>query len=197
MDFDVLSNLGWREGLMAVAGLLAIYVAIVYWRMHRLRRVEEQARTAPLSFSANSAVAAYSVEQSPEVIQLAKTSGTPPPDMPSALGTPEFQFPWNEPPAANPQEQRISALEIEVDQLRREVGGLRAEVLLFREAKQQEKDLVREESRASVTQLIAPQYSEAMELALKEVDPAVISQQCGITRAEAELVAALVRNRDN
>ncbi len=84
-----------------------------------------------------------------------------------------------------------------MDQLRREVVGLRDEVLLFREAKQPEKDLVREEPRASVTQLIAPQYSEAMQLALKEVDPAVISQQCGITRAEAELVAALVRNRDN
>lgn len=197
MDFDVLSNLGWREGLMAVAGLLAIYVAIAYWRMRRLKRVEELARTAPLSFSANSAVAAYSVEQSPEVAPSANSSGTPPSDMPSALGTPEFQFPWNEPPAANPQEQRIAALEIEVDQLRREVGGLRAEVLLFREAKQQERVPVHEAPRVPVAQLIAPQYSEAMQLALKEVDAATISQQCGITRAEAELVAALVRNRDN
>ncbi len=60
-----------------------------------------------------------------------------------------------------------------------------------------EEPKINEEPRISVAQLIAPQYSEAMQLALKDVDAASISQQCGITRAEAELVAALVRNRDN
>ena len=45
--------------------------------------------------------------------------------------------------------------------------------------------------------MIAPQYSDAMQMALQHHDAATISQQCGISRAEAELVVALVRNRDN
>ena len=48
-----------------------------------------------------------------------------------------------------------------------------------------------------LAQMIAPQYSDAMQMALQHHDAATISQQCGISRAEAELVVALVRNRDN
>ena len=36
MDFETLANLGWREGLMAIVALLAIYMAIAFWRMYRL-----------------------------------------------------------------------------------------------------------------------------------------------------------------
>ena len=199
MDVEFLSLLGRREGLIAIVVLLVAYVAVVFLRMRRLKRMEAQARAAPLSFSASAAVAAYGAGQvapespaptGPRGVENASGEA-------STLGSSDFPFPWNEPPSSNSQEQRIVTLEVEVDQLRKEVGGLRAELMLMREARQNEEPKFNEEPRISVAQLIAPQYSEAMQLALKDVDAASISQQCGITRAEAELVAALVRNRDN
>ena len=191
MEFDFLANLGWREGLVAIVGVLAVYVVFIFLRMHGLRREEMRARTAPLTFTATSAVAAYGAEQ---VIQPEDGGKV---QLPGDLGTPDFPFPWNEPPADTPQERRLVRLEMDVEQLRKEVGGLRAEVMVLREALQRPAAPVLPETKPSVAELIAPQYSEAMQLARKRVNPADISQQCGITRAEAELVAALVRNNDN
>lgn len=54
-----------------------------------------------------------------------------------------------------------------------------------------------EHSKPPVTQNISPLYSEAMQKAILGQDAASISRDCGISRAEAELVAALVKNRDN
>ena len=199
MDLDILSGFGWREVLMVIVFLLAVYMAFVYLRMRHLRLKEAAALSLPQVLSPTSALAAYRAEQAPAPVS-APAPESPPPM--GELGTPEFQFPWNEPPGENPLEQRIALIDAELDQLRKEVGGMRAEILVLRETVRRqeavpEAEPVREEPRQSVTQAIAPQYSEALQLALKDVDAAVISQQCGITRAEAELVAALVKNRDN
>ena len=191
MEFDFLANLGWREGLVAVVGLLAVYVVFIFLRMHGLRQEELRARTTPLTFTASSAVAAYGAEQTVPSVEEGKVQA------PGDLGTPDFPFPWNEPPADTPQEQRLARLEMDVEQLRKEVGSLRAEVLVLREALQRSATPAIKETKPSAAELIAPQYSEAMQLARKRVNPVDISQQCGITRAEAELVAALVRNNDN
>ena len=194
MESDFLANLGWREGLMILVGVLAIYIAFAYLRMRRLRRNEPPVSPAPLSFSASSAMAAYGADQGgksseePVVTQVVEEK----PD----LGTPEFQFPWNEPPAPDSEFQRVAILEVDVEQLRKEVGALRAELLVLKEAIQRAHEPAPEVRPPSVADLIAPQYSEAMQLAQKQVDPAEISQQCGISRAEAELVAALARNQN-
>ena len=75
-------------------------------------------------------------------------------------------------------------------QLRKEVGGLRAEVLVLREEQR------REIKQVQVTQNVSPLYSDAMQMAMQGHDAATVSQHCGISRAEAELVVSLVRNRD-
>ena len=188
MDSDFFSALGWREGLMAIIGLLAVYVVFISLRVHGLRQAESRARNAPLTFTANAAVTAYGAAQAVPPANAA-------PAQPGELGTPDFPFPWNEPPADSPLEQRVARQEIEIEQLRKEVGGLRAEVLVLREALQYSAASV--SPKSSVAELIAPQYSEAMQLARKRIAPDDISRQCGITRAEAELVAALVKNHDN
>ena len=188
MDSNFFSALGWREGLMAIIGLLAVYVVFISLRVHGLRQAESRARNAPLTFTANAAVTAYGAAQA---VPLANAA----PAQPGELGTPDFPFPWNEPPADSPLEQRVARQEIEIEQLRKEVGGLRAEVLVLREALQYSAASV--SPKSSVAELIAPQYSEAMQLARKRIAPDDISRQCGITRAEAELVAALVKNHDN
>ena len=188
MDSDFFSALGWREGLMAIIGLLAVYVVFISLRVHGLRQAESRARNAPLTFTANAAVTAYGAAQAVPPVNEALAQ-------PGELGTPDFPFPWNEPPADSPLEQRVARQEIEIEQLRKEVGGLRAEVLVLREALQYSAASV--SPKSSVAELIAPQYSEAMQLARKRIAPDDISRQCGITRAEAELVAALVKNHDN
>ena len=198
MDFDLVSGLGWREGLLAVAALLAVYVGLAYTRVRNLRRTESQAEKSPLTFSATAALAAYDAGQDgAEHVPMEVNAKEAREEKTDTLGSSDFPFPWNEPPSPQSSEQRLIALELEVDQLRKEVVGLRAEVALARVARPNREAPKANEPEISVTQLIAPQYSEAMQLAQQNIDALTISQQCGITRAEAELVAALVKNREN
>ena len=189
MEIEVLTNLSWREGLIAIVGLLVIYLLVVFLRFNRLRR-EKTAASLPNTVALNSAIAAYSAIQKPETSVAADNSAASETASPAAT-SPPFDFPWNEaPPPAVGQEQ-VDALEREVNQLRKEVGGLRAEVLILREAQ------AREPEKTPVTQGVSPLYSDAMQMAIQGQDAASISHYCGISRAEAELVVALVRNQDS
>ncbi len=184
MDFDALTNLSWREALIAVVALLVLYVVIAFWRIRRLKRQKVAASTHDL-LAAQSAVAAYAAVQEPGLSAV--------PEAPVLLSEPsEAAFPWNEPPPEIPGQRLIESLEREIKQLRKEVGGLRAEVLVLREQQQREISQAKTFTQSSVS----PLYSDAMQLAMQGNDAATISLHCGIARAEAELVVALVRNRD-
>ncbi|MFZ4537265.1 DUF2802 domain-containing protein [Propionivibrio sp.] len=185
MDFEGLANLGWRVALIAIIALLVIYVVFAFLRIRRLKR-EKVIISVPDPLAVKSAVAAYAAVQEPESLNSPTFHNSPEP-----LAAPsEAAFPWNEPPPGYPGQHKIEALEREIVQLRKEVGGLRAEVLILREEQR------RELSQSQVTQNASPLYSDAMQMALQGHDAATISQHCGISRAEAELVVALVRNRD-
>ena len=174
---DALANLSWREALIAIIAGLVLYVIVVFLRMRRLKRAKAAATGAAFA-AAQSAVAAYAAEQTPEA----------PPETPARI---EPEFAWNEPPPEIPGRQMIEALERNVAVLRDEVGVLRAELSAVREA------LERELSQPQVAQNISPTYSDAMQMAMQGHDAMTISQHCGIARAEAELVVALVRNRND
>lgn len=175
---EALTSLSWREALIAIIALLVLYVLVAFLRMRRLKRARAEVRVAePLV--AQAAVAAYAAAQEPAL----------PPEAPVRSAVPEF--PWNEPPPAIPGQQLIDALERDVNQLRSEVGALRAELLQVREAMQ------RELNQAQASHSVSPLYSDAMQMAIQGHDATTISQHCGIARAEAELVVALVRNRDD
>lgn len=182
MDFEVLASLSWREALIAVVVLLVLYLLVAFLRISRLRN-ENMSAPGATAHVAKSAVAAYVSVQEPEAPSEAGGSEEPS----QVKGEP---FPWNEPPPDTPGQRMIEALERELEQLRKEVGGLRAEVLSLREEQH------RELSKAQVVQSVSPLYSDAMQMAVQGQDAAGISQLCGISRAEAELVVALVRNRD-
>lgn len=170
MDFETLANLGWREGLMAIVALLAIYMAIAFWRMYRLRHPPSD-EAPPPPFAACVAVAAYTAVQPQE--SLPEPPSPPEPPTP-ALGSADFPFPWNEPPEPDPQGERIEALEKKLARLNKEVKALREETVQLREALKK-----REEPRKPpLAQMIAPQYSDAMQMALQHHDAATISQQC-------------------
>lgn len=175
MDFAVLNNPTWRDVLVLIVALLAIYVLVVLLRMRRLRKVE------PIpTLSQTSAVAAYAATRDAESTPVPKSGVEP-------------DFPWNEPPPEIPGQREIARLEGEVTRLRAEIDELRAEL-------RGELDAAREEFRGELmqsraTQSISPVYSEAMQMAMQGHDAQSISEHCGVARAEAELVVALVRSR--
>lgn len=212
MNLDILAELSWREALVGVVALLVVYLALVYLRFRRLKS-PRPAPEAPASAAVSaSAVAAYAAVQTVDAAadvpaatnpgtnlgtnpgtNLGTNPGTTPGATPAAFAAPAdaFDFPWNEPPLDAHGKEKMLALETELAQLRREVGGLRAEVLVLREAQQK----VQAEPPAAMP--ASPLYSDAMQMATQGRDAESISQHCGISRAEAELVVALVRNRDN
>ncbi len=195
MDFGVLAemlaSLTWRETLIAIIAVLVLYVLVAFLRMQRLKRIRYKASAQKLS-NAKSALLAYAAGQAPELHPESPPESTPvlatelPPEAPARV---EPEFAWNEPPPEIPGQQMIDALERNVALLRGEIATLRSELSLVREA------LERELSQSRVTQNVSPLYSDAMQMAMQGHDATTISQHCGIARAEAELVVALVRNR--
>lgn len=195
MNFhDLAIGFGWREALLGVVALLALYVLIVFRRLRRLRpppvvappSAEEtvvEGGTPPAPLSADSAASAAAGER------VAATY---------ARG----DFPWNEPPEPQPPEERIAALEGELGRLRGEIGALRKEVAML----EGELAVLREDSRQGLARVnehvlamqhVAPIYGDAMQMALAGHEATMIAERCGIARAEAELVVALIRNRDD
>lgn len=191
MDIDLLSSLGWREGLIAIIALLVVYILILFIRVRRLQRA---APVVP-SLTAQSAVAAYTAIQQPdpavatappEAAAVPSPAAVPTPVAGAAVGKADFA--WNEPPPDIPGQALIDALQRELYQLRCEVDDLRAEVLA-----------AREDVRRQAAQAAAPpaslSYNDAMQMALQGHDATAIAHRCGIARAEADLVVTLARNR--
>lgn len=194
MDFDVLTNLSWREVLLGFVAVLLLYVVAMSLRMWRLKHAKALAGI-PEPHLAQAAVAAYAAEQTPVAPTLPATPADVEKDL--ALEKPaerierERGFPWNEPPPEIPGQQLIDALERHVYQLRSEVKELRTELRLLGE------EMQREISQSRAMQSVSPLYSDAMQMAMQGHDAATVSERCGIARAEAELVVALVRNRND
>lgn len=188
MNFDDLA-LGWREALLGVVVLLALYVLVVFRRLRRLRRktaAETEAEAAS--------------EPPPAAEPPDAAPGVPAERVAAAYA--KADFPWNEPPDAPAPDVRIAALEGELNRLRSEVATLRGGLATLdgglaslREDLRQE--LARVNEHVQAAQHIAPIYGDAMQMALAGHDAAAIAERCGIARAEAELVVALIRNQDD
>ena len=194
MDSDFLTYLGWREALLAVVALLVIYILISFLRIGRLKNAAVQ-QPATTPHSASVAVAAYAAakeeDMPPSVEPVVEVPAEPPESATAEESRPrERAFAWNEPPQKVADTLRMEALEQDVAQLRRELGGLRAEVQALRE------EQWRELSWVQVAQNTSSFYSYAMQLALQGQESDDIARLCGISRAEADLVVALARNQD-
>jgi hypothetical protein len=196
MDFKFLTYLSWREILVVIIVLLVLYVLFAFLRISRLRNETPFAQELSSATSRN-AIQSYVAVQEPEMSVEPETSAEPedaaaqavPEEVPRPRRPVKKQaFAWNEPPSESPEPRRIKVLEQDLAQLRREIGGLRAEVQALREEQR------REISKVQVAQNASPFYSDAMQLATQGREAADISVLCGISRAEAELVVALARN---
>lgn len=85
----------------------------------------------------------------------------------------------------------MRGIETELAQLREEVDTLRGEVAALRDEMWQEVGHMR------AHQMVSPLYNDAMQMAQIGHDAATIAERCGIARAEAELVVALVKSQNN
>lgn len=200
MDIDLLSSLGWREGLIAIIALLVLYILVMFLRMRRLQRELRVAGVSPRV--AQSAVAAYAAAQDPESIPTVTPVEPVAPEVPVAaaaavettarVAADPPEFPWNEPPPEIPGQALIDALQREVYQLRCEVDELRGEVLAARE------DFRRQlaQTEGAALEASSPVYNGAMQMAVQGHDATTIAHHCGIARAEADLVVALARSRN-
>jgi type IV secretory pathway VirB10-like protein len=188
MDSGFLAYLSWREMLVLIVVLLVLYILFAFLRISHLRSEAAPARELPpvvIRKTARAQAAAGKAEMPDEPEDDAAPAA---PEKPSPAARKKQAFAWNEPPAKGADSRRIEVLEQDVAQLRREIGGLRAEVQTLREEQR------REMNKVQAVQSTSPFYSDAMQLATQGREAADISVLCGISRAEAELVVALARN---
>lgn len=161
-------NLGLRELVMFLVALVVIYMVVQLVLMHRSRPLPLPS-APPVVAEPGFGPALAAAYQAPEE----ETTSTS----------------WDATNSQFAQNAFMDGVERELDQLRSEVDVLRTEVAVLREELQGQLNL----SRA--TQAIAPIYGDAMKMALAGHDAGLISERCGIARAEAELVEAMIRNQ--
>jgi hypothetical protein len=101
---------------------------------------------------------------------------------------------------AKPGEDRFQ-LELEVQQLRRDLAQLRAE---FADQRRELSELgasvnaQRDQLEAGLAnQGVSPEYNEALVFARRGLGVEAIAERCGITLAEAELVVSLARREED
>lgn len=170
--------IGWREALLGAIALLVLYVVFAFARLKRIRAVRPSAGSGAPTPLDTAFVATPPVLKEPAV-----------PETPRA----DFDFPWNEPPPPEEQgsDERIALLEKQLHQMRDDLAALRAELMVVREETKQRVE------RVQAAQNVAPIYGDAMQLAMAGYDASAIAERCGVARAEAELVVALIRNSAN
>ncbi len=86
---------------------------------------------------------------------------------------------WEKDPSEFGQQVMNSGIEAELAELRGEIAALKEEVSLLKAARH-----------------VSPQYGEAMALAQQGMAAQQVAERCGISVAEAEMVCALSRAKD-
>lgn len=162
-----ISGFGLRDGILLAAGVCAVYFIFMLLRLRKI--------------SARKRFVASAVEQTDEFPHLdPEDSNITSRDIELAAARPQQQNQHN----FGDQLQRFG-MESEFQRLQQELALLRSEMSSLRG------DL----ERLKAAQSVSPLYSEAMNLAERGHDAAGIAGRCGISIAEAELVAALAANR--
>ena len=172
-----MTELGVREAIWALVGVLSLYLVVILFRLALPRRPRPASGAAPQTEVVAAPPAAVAVETMPA-----------PPEI----------------PLAEMNELEIQQLRRDIGQLRTEQDFLRSELVALRlDMNEIQGTLARAEVQALQPQApqqyvrpVSPQHSEAMLLAGRGVTAAQIADHCGISVAEAELVCALARAED-
>ena len=174
-------ELGVREAIWALVGVLSLYLVVILFRLALPRRARAAVEAAPQT----------QVVEAPPAAVAAAAAVEPRPALPEI-------------PLAEMNELEIQQLRRDIGQLRTEQDFLRSELVAMRlDMNEIQGTLARAEVQALQPQApqqyvrpVSPQHSEAMLLAGRGVTAAQIADHCGISVAEAELVCALARAED-
>jgi hypothetical protein len=194
MDFSALDTIGWRDGVLLAVGLSGVYLVLTVLRLFQVgKRAQQVDSRHDAEFAVTPASTFAGVEPMIDLSReipaqyIASPSGTPAAPASSAMFT--RTTPRVMPPEPVPgdfaRELSRSSVEVEVQQLRRESAVLREELGKLRD----------ELASLKAARNVSPLYNEAMALAQQGVPAEGISGQCGISLAEAELVAALAQGQ--
>lgn len=164
-------TIGVRELVLALIVVIAVYIAIVLWRMRHLAAGGKTTADKP-------------VGKAEQIVPEIDAQPLPSPETPAMA---DDAFVGDGERMA--RELLASGMVSELALLREEVDALRGELAALREDMQQELAHLR------ATQTVSPIYGDAMQMAAAGYDAAMIAERCGIARAEAELVVALARSQ--
>lgn len=171
-------TIGVREAVLALIILVALYIAVVLWRMRRLGTpADQQQAGAPVSFGA--------AQPATEPVREAEHQPATNEDASGLSASDAF----GGASARMASELMTDGLARELGQLRDEVDVMRGELAALRE------DMLQEMAHLRAAQTVSPIYGDAVQMAAAGYDAAAIAERCGIARAEAELVVALARSQ--
>lgn len=170
MNFDPVSiTIGWREAVVGLIVIVALYMVGVVLHMRRLRGKSAAAVPLPIAEAPRAEPKAPAPEEA----------------------SPRDDIGWQSAQSHLAQEAFMRGVEDELAQLRDEVDALRGELAALRD------DIRQEVGHMRASQTVSPLYTDAMQMAQLGHDAATIAERCGIARAEAELVVALVKSQNN
>ncbi|MDR0672085.1 MAG: DUF2802 domain-containing protein [Zoogloeaceae bacterium] len=193
--------LGWREILLALILLIVAYMLLLIWRMRRIGRLHARIETMRLepkspgftepsgekSLPGNNEHAEEREDMSP-IYERPRNRLRQPAPPEEALATPDVSF---------AQRTFMAGVEREMAQLREEMDALRGAFSALRSDNGEWRNAVEQEMhKLKMAQNAAPLYNDAMQMALLGHDAVTISERCGIARAEADLVVALIKRKE-
>lgn len=195
-------NPGWREILLVLILLIILYMIWLLWNMRRMQR-DRRRPASPLEPRVASPLdnlgeardeddAAYTYSLSPRPVLTENE-----PRVEEALSRREPAWTPPDNAAGFAQQAFMDGVERELEQVREEMDALRGGLAALRqEVAGLHETFQQEVLAARAAQNASPLYSDAMQMAILGHDALTISERCGIARAEAELVVALVKNKD-
>lgn len=187
-------DFSWRDGVLLVAGMAGIYLALLVLRLLKVGKSAKSPVAVPRAPTIGDTDGLVDLSRDvPPGFMDEKTPAPTEREWPiagfAAAGATAWAAggrvaaPSNEAPADFAGQLQRSHVEVDVQQLRRESAALREELARMRE----------EMASLKAAQNVSPLYSAAMSLAQNGVTADGIAGQCGISLAEAQLVAALAR----
>lgn len=197
--------LGWRDGILLLVALAAIYLVFMLLKLTQIGRQHRQlpAHAEPPEEPAIDTVSPLrrraEVEQAPVVEAYVAEPEEPPPAEPFAAA-PQPTFEWDDVKTLFGEEEGAAAPEVSpmrpggfgehlAEHLAR--SEVEAEVQRMRSEMERMRNEV-EELRAA--RRVSPQYAEAMELAQRGYSAQDLADRLDISLGEAELVHALSRS---
>ncbi|MDR3053977.1 MAG: DUF2802 domain-containing protein [Zoogloeaceae bacterium] len=202
--------LGWREILLTLILLIVIYMVWLVWRMRRIGRQTPTPRprrdeprvslNEPSIFSERNTDDDSNDDDDDDGEDVLLTYASPRRRNPFSSTSSESAVPPVETASSTQDiarqaimagvEREVGQLRDEMDALRGAFAALRGDVQALHDAFEQEVQNLHKVQNAS------PLYSDAMQMAILGHDAITIAERCGISRAEAELVVALMKNKD-